>query len=144
MKLVLAPIWIGGFALVTLAMFLNVLSDHGSPPPPEIKWIFLGATLVGSALIHATCVRLKCVALDGENLVISNYVNEIVVPLTELESVSENVWINTHPITLVFARDTLFGRRVVFMPKTRMFAFFSSHPVVDELRQAAERARRRR
>ena len=33
--------------------------------------------------------------------------------------------------------STEFGDRIVFMPKIRWFAFFSSHPVVGELRRLA-------
>ena len=49
---------------------------------------------------------------------------------------SENRWINIHPVTLSFRRQTEFGRSVVFMPCLRWFSFLSSHPVVDELRTA--------
>ena len=140
MKVVVPVLWIGGFAVGTTAMFLASQWLHdsaGHPPPSEMKWIFLFVTLAGSAYIYWYCVRLKRVSIEGSSLVISNYLKEIVVPLRELESVSENRWINIHPVTLSFRRETDFGRRVMFMPCLRWFSFLSSHPVVDELRTAA-------
>jgi len=140
MKVVFPVLWIGGFAVGTTAMFLagEWLHDRaGHQPPSEMKWIFLLATVAGSAFIYWCCVRLKRVSLDGSSLVISNYLKEIVVPLRELKSVSEIRWINIHPVTLSFRRETAFGKSVVFMPRMRWFSFLSSHPVVDELRAAA-------
>jgi len=145
MKFVFPVLWIGGFAAGTTAMFLAGEGQYdgaGQPPPSEMKWIFLLVTLAGSAFIYWCCVRLKRVSIDGSSLVISNYLKEIVVPLRELERVSENRWINIHPVTLSFRRETDFGRSVVFMPRMRLFSFLSSHPVVEEIRTAARLATR--
>jgi hypothetical protein len=38
------------------------------------------------------------------------------------------------------SRETDFGSQIVFMPKVRWFAFFSSHPVVADIRNAVARA----
>ena len=75
-----------------------------------------------------------------EALCISNYSSEIAVPLVNVAQVSENRWVNIHPITIEFHADTEFGSRVVFMPKVRWFAFWSPHPVVEEIRGAVDRA----
>ena len=144
MKFLFPVIWIGGFAVGTLVLFLGagrLKDEDGNPPPPEVKWIFLGATLAGSAFIYWTCIRLKRVELDDHSLYVSNYQLEIVVPLRDIEEVTENRWINIHPVTVHFYRETEFGGSIVFMPKMRWFAFFSSHPVVTELRTAARRDR---
>jgi hypothetical protein len=66
---------------------------------------------------------------------ISNYLNECAVPLSDIDRVSEQRWINTHPITVYFRSQTPFGDHIKFMPKIRIFGFFSSHPIVAELRQ---------
>jgi hypothetical protein len=138
MKFVFPIVWIGGFALTTAGMFLEAMRDQQSAPlPPEMKWGFLGATLMGTMIIWWWCIRLKRVSLSGDSLVISNYVREITVPLHELRDVTENRWVNIHPVTLHFRSDTDFGQSVMFMPKARWFAFFSSHPIVGELRVAA-------
>jgi len=78
--------------------------------------------------------------MDDRALYISNYAKEIAVPLANVAEVTENRWINIHPVTITFHSDTAFGSQIVFMPKTRWFGFWSSHPVVDEIRTAANRA----
>ena len=144
MKVIFPAMWIGAFAFVTVLLFLGAggfVDRYGSPPSPDMKWIFLFATLAGSAFIYWAAIRLKRVAMDDKALYISNYRQEIVVPLRDVEEVTENRWVNIHPVTIHFYRDTGFGSSIVFMPKTRLFAFFSAHPVVAEIRAAAARAR---
>jgi hypothetical protein len=130
--------WIGGFTAASVALF----ADANGRVAPSMKWQFLAITLIGGAFFYWTCARLKRVTMSEDTLTISNYRMSVVVPLADLEEVTENRWINIHPVTLHFRRETDFGTRVVFMPKSRMFAFFTGHPVVKELRQAADRCRR--
>jgi hypothetical protein len=143
-KVVLPVLWIGGFAIATIVFFLGAgdfRDAAGNPPSSDAKWTFLLVTLVGGSFIYWQCVRLKRVALDDKVLFISNYAKEVPVPLRDIEDVTENRWLNTHPVTIHFHRDTEFGSSIVFMPKVRWFAFFSPHPVVAELHAAAARAR---
>jgi len=125
-------------ALFTSSAFTD---NHGAPPPPWMKWMFLAVTLGGGGLIYWTCVRLKLVRMDARTLYVSNLLTEIRVPLSEVELVTENRWINIHPVTIHLRKDTEFGRAIVFMPKVRWFAFWSEHPVVDEILEAARAAR---
>lgn len=143
MKIIFPPLWIGGFALGTVALFLSPASWHdanGGPLDPDTKWFFLLATLVGGGFIWWSCIRLKRVRMDDRALYISNYSTEISVPLVNVAQVSENRWVNIHPVTIQFHAVTEFGSQVVFMPKTRWFAFWSSHPVVEEIRAAVQGA----
>ena len=83
MKVVFPVLWIGGFAVGTIAMFLagDGLHDNaGHLPPSWVKWIFLLVTLAGSPFIYWCCGRLKRISIDGSSLVISNYLKEIVAP----------------------------------------------------------------
>ena len=89
-----------------------------------------------TAFIYYFAVRLKRVRIDEQALYISNYLTEVRIPLRDVAEISENRWINIHPVTIEFQRETPFGERIVFMPKVRWFAFWSSHPIVAELRQA--------
>jgi hypothetical protein len=141
MKFVLPVIWIGGFAFGTATLFqAGDRFGHG-PPPPETKWVFLASLLVGSIAIYWWGVRLLRVVMTDRELRISNYRREIVVPLSDIDQVTENRWVNVHPVTVHFVRRTDFGHRIVFMPKVRPFALFSSHPIVAELRAASESAK---
>lgn len=143
MKVVFPILWICSFGYGTLGLF-NVgtaFSDKAdAPPPPEMKWLFLAGWLFGSAIIYFTCIRLKRVRMDEASLYISNYLEEVEVPLRDVGAVRENRWVNGHPITIELRRHIQFGDRIVFMPKSRWFAFWSSHPVVAEIQQAVDRA----
>jgi hypothetical protein len=123
------PLWSFG----VLMMFTN---GHESADPNP-KWIFLLAWVVIAFSIYWSCIRLKEVSVDDNFLYVSNYLKEIPIPLSEVYDVTENVWVNTHPVTIHLKSPSEFGDKIVFMPKTRAFAFFSSHPVVKELKELA-------
>ncbi|MDR3411632.1 MAG: hypothetical protein P4L87_11940 [Formivibrio sp.] len=138
-KFIFPVVWIGGFSTGTVAMWVSFLS--GNKPngaPSEIKYVFLALTIAGSAYIYWSCIRLKRVRMDRQFLYISNYAQEIKVPLSMAESVSEFRWDNAHPVTIHFVRPTEFGSSITFMPKVRLFGFWSSHPVVEQIRSAAK------
>lgn len=101
-----------------------------------MKWQFLAIWVVGSAFILWGCSRLKRVRVDESGLLVSNYLKEIRIPFDDILDVTENRWINIHPVTIHFRQSTPFGERVVFMPRVRLFAW-TSHPVVGELRTLA-------
>jgi hypothetical protein len=142
MKFGLPLFWVAGFGFWTGRLFLAGDRFGHRPPTPEMKWVFLAILLVGSAVIYAWGLRLMRVVMTDGELRISNYRREIVVPLSEVDQVTENRWVNIHPVTVQFVRRTDFGQRIVFMPKARPFALFSSHPIVAELRAASASARR--
>ncbi len=144
-KIIFPLIWIGGFALATASLFLAPGSwqgNSGVPPDPNLKWLFLGITLVGGLLISWSCIRLKRVRMDDHMLYVSNYATEIAVPLANVARISENRWLRDHPVTVEFYAQTEFGARIVFMPKTRWqwWKSWSPHPVVQEIRTAVARA----
>ncbi|HEV7364566.1 MAG TPA: hypothetical protein VGN76_01835 [Gemmatimonadales bacterium] len=143
MKFVLPSVWLAGFAAVTVGLFAgDGSSNRGGPEfPAEMKWLFLGATVLGGLFLYWGCMRLKRVDLDEDALYISNYLREVRVPLRDIEEVTENRWINIRPVTVEFRRDTDFGPRITFMPKTRWWSFWRAHPVVGELEAAARRSR---
>jgi hypothetical protein len=143
MKVIFPVLWIGAFSAATMLLFAGgggFKDEAGNPPDPSMKWTFLLMTILGSAFIYWTCIRLKRVQLEGTALYVSNYQTEITVPLRDVADVTENRWINIHPVTIHFHRDTEFGASIVFMPKVRWFAFFSSHPIVAELQAAVARS----
>ena len=130
MKVVFPILWIGGFGVGTVAMWF------GASAPAFVRWQFLVMWIAGSAFILWSCGRLKRVRIDREFLYVSNYRREITVPLSMIEAVTENRWLNIHPVTVRFRVPTEFGQTITFMPTAR-FWNLSSHPVVRELREAA-------
>lgn len=143
MKFVFPPFWILLFAQASVLFFTSgAFAGSGeSAPPPEMKWLMLAAIVAGALCIYWFCMRLKQVELDEQYLYVSNFVREIRIPLQDIEEVSENRWVNIRPITLEFRRDTDFGSRIIFMPKTRWWGFWRSHPAVGEIESAIRRAR---
>jgi len=136
-KFVFPTIWISMFGLGTLGLFLGVFRDCGDAAPPDwMRWQFLAIWIVGSAFIWWGCARLKRVRTDGSAIYVSNYFREVRIPLDAIRDVTENRWINIHPVTIHFRHDTPFGGRIVFMPTVRFFGW-RSHPVVSELRELA-------
>ena len=142
MKVILPILWIGGFATVTLSLFLSPESwrDANGESLADVKWAFLCVTLLGAAAFGSIWMPIKRVRMDDESLYISNYVTEIIVPLTEVAEVTESRWLGNHPVTIRLRSATRFGSRVTFMPKIRWFYFWGPHPVVEEIRVAVRRA----
>lgn len=132
MKVILPVFWITVWGIGIVAMFF---AGEGENAPP--KFIFLLFWIMGIAFLYWTCMRLKAVSVDDDFLYVSNYIKEISIPLSNIHDVTENRWINVHPVTIHLKSPSEFGDKIVFMPKVRIFSFFSSHPVVAELKELA-------
>jgi hypothetical protein len=134
MKYVFPTVWISGFGLGTIALWFasptksNVAAMRGQ---------FAFAWALGTFFILSTCAGLKRVRVDGSSIYVSNYLREETIPLNMIQDVTEVRWINIHPVTIHFRGNTTFGYGIRFMPKARMFGFWSSHPVVAELKRLA-------
>jgi hypothetical protein len=137
MKFVLPTMWISMFGLGALAMFLGGLRGPDNTPPPEgMKWGFLAVWIAGTTFLYWGCASLKKVRVVDSALYVSNYLREIRIPFDAVRDVTENRWINIHPVTIHLRFATDFGDRITFMPKMRIFTW-RSHPVVAELRELA-------
>jgi hypothetical protein len=132
-KFVFPAIWITGWTVATVAMFFANFKGADESP----KWFFLFILIVGVFMFYWTCMRLKLVHVDDDYLYVSNYLKEISIPLSDIYDVTENVWINSHPVTIHLLSPSAFGDKIVFMPPVRFFTFFSAHPVVEELKALA-------
>jgi hypothetical protein len=83
---VFSVVWIVGFGLGTFAMFLAGASRDGGP---TLQFVLLW--LLGSAFLFWSALRLKKVTIDGNSLRVSNYIEVISVPISQV------VAIRTHP-----------------------------------------------
>jgi hypothetical protein len=128
-KFIFSSLWIAGFGLGTI----STMSLHDRETT-----IFVIMFVLGTLFIYWGCIRLKKVRLDEEFVYISNFRKEIRVHRSEISRVTENVFVNIHPVWIHFRRTTDFGDYIMFMPGVRLFSFFSSHPVVKELRKKVE------
>jgi hypothetical protein len=131
MKIIFPALWIPLFGLGAVTVLF--IPSKGEFPMiiPLIMWV------AGSFFIYWTCIRLKAVRVDENFLYVSNYLKEISIPLAQIYDVTENLWINIHPVTIHLKTPSEFGEKIVFMPTLRYFAWFQSHPIVDELKTLA-------
>jgi hypothetical protein len=129
--------WILFGGLLNLSFWFGI-PDGRRPPALEAKFFFLIAWILGSALVCWTNAGLKRVRLDGQQLLLSNYVREICIPISAIIDVRQNFWLKSRPITIYFGGATKFGNQATFIPKWRLrIRFWREDPVVDELRQMA-------
>jgi hypothetical protein len=137
MKFVFPTIWISMIGMGTLLSFFGGLYGRDNQAPPEfIKWQLLGILIAGTVFIWWSCARLKKVRISNDAIYVSNFRQEVRIPFDAIQEVTENRWINIHPITICFRKATPFGDRIVFMPTIRLFGW-QSHPILGELRQLA-------
>jgi hypothetical protein len=115
-------IWLGGGCFILL---IN----------PRFDLFFLLLFLIITAFIYWSCCRLKKVERFDNLLRISNYFREIEVPLTEVESVSGNIFMRPELIWLTFRRPTMFGSKIVFMPRWRVLSGWTRNPLVAQLQE---------
>ena len=134
-KFVLPATWIGMFAVVTLLMFIAPDSFEGDGDVREMRWTFLAATAVGSALIYWACIRIKRVHLAGRQFVVSNYRKTIRIPFRDVERASSSRFMNPQLIWLHLRRPSDFGSRIAFMPRQSFFRRHGRHPLVERLNE---------
>jgi hypothetical protein len=128
--------WIPLFGLATAGLFLGVFRGENDSPAPEfMKWLFPCLWISGSFFAYVTCAALKQVAADEHCLYVSNFINEISIPLADIGDVTENDWLNIHPVTVHLKRPSRFGSKITFMPKIKVFGVC---PVVTELKSLAK------
>lgn len=102
---------------------------------PVVFIIFIFIWWFGFAVWAAT--KLKKVGLDQDFLYVSDYFNETRIPLRDIYDVTEFRWVNIHPVTIHLKKPSEFGDKIVFAPPYRHFGFFTSHPIVEELKELA-------
>ena len=126
-KFIFSSIWIIGFGFGAIISLLN------------FSFIPVIVFILGTLFIYYYCIRLKKVSIDKEYLYISNYSTEIKIPISEIEKITEDMFININPIWIHFKNPIEFGNYIIFIPKIRLLLPFTSHPIVNELREKIER-----
>ena len=137
-KFLFPAILISAFGFGTILFWSGGLVDRNSatPPPPQLKFVFLGAWILGTTVMLWANAGLKRVRMDERQLYVSNYGHEIYIPFSSITDVRQNRWKNSRPIAIYFRVATAFGNKVRFMPKQRI-RFWRIDPVVNELKQLA-------
>lgn len=124
-----------------VADWVAYLHDGRSAPPFVI--VLAIACVLLFPWVAIVCLHLKRVTLTDEELRISNYRRQIVVPLREVASVA-HARLGLRAIIVRFAHETQFGVEIRFLPQ-RTFSgvggLLWSSPIVDRLRDAVAAAK---
>lgn len=103
--------------------------DDGTPA-------LLLAWFLGTWLLWLFFGRLKQVALEGDQLVVSNYRDTIWIPVHAVGAVKQNVFSTVRPVRIVLTEETQFGHSILFLPRPP-HGLFSESQVVGRLRRMA-------
>ncbi len=122
------------WTMMTLAIFF--LGKDNSPL--WLKVLFVGIGIGATAIFYFTVMKFMVVSVDDDFLYVSNYSKEISIPLSNIEKVTEIVWIRGHPVTIHLKTASDFGSKIVFTPKSYGFRLFSANPLVAEINELAK------
>lgn len=142
-QVIFPGVWIIGFGAGTLTLWLAGDSAP-SHPPPEMKFTFLTAWVVGSSFILWFVIRLHTVWLDGDNLVVTHFHKQERIPLALVQEINETRFWNPKTIKVVFQPRPNLPAQVVFMAPLSFQLPFAVHPVVKRLRSLVEETKRQR
>lgn len=138
-KYVQAPLVL--IAILMIPDLLRIAPRDRLGAPVEVSWIALGIVML-AGLQSTQLARVKWVYLEGDRLRVSNGLHTTLIPLRRIKLVSGGHPLTTDLIYLRLNESTDFGSTIVFMPKLRLFPYFSPHPTAVELRELVGRARR--
>ena len=133
-------IWFGFIALFLLPMLINRHQMREPPPAVFIVPVVMG--VFGYLLFRRLLFDLVDeVWDDGEALVARNGGVEQRIPLETIINVGFSTMTRPERVTLRLREPGPLGAEVTFMPPSR-FVSFGRHPVIDELIERVDRARR--
>lgn len=133
-------IWFGFIALFVLLPWTNRHHTQGLPLPVFIMPVVMG--VFGYLLFRRLLFDLVDEMWDdGDALVARNGGVEQRIPLQTIINVGFSTMTRPERVTLRLREPGSLGPEVTFMPPAR-FVFFGRNPVIDELIERVDRARR--
>ena len=125
-------------APVFVLFFFFVEASFGNVSPESVVFRII---VLASFFLYFYFIswQIKYVAIDSDNLYVSNYFREITVPIADIDHVTEFLLSEPRRITIQLRTPSEFGPKIVFLGTYRGFAFLSPHPIVDELQSLALR-----
>jgi len=134
-KFIFPAIWIPLFGF---AAYAAVSAGRRGAADMSVGLFLVVAWVVVTAFLLRLVIPLVRLQLRDGRIYASNYRREVEIAPGEIESITQNVWINIRPVTLHLRHETSFGKRICFLPPSRaVLAFWKEDPIVDELRQFA-------
>lgn len=138
LKFILLPLWITGFGVAALGLWLDLWQVNGHLPTPKEKAEILAAWIFIATFGLWNLAGLKKVRVDTTNLYISNFRKEIAIPVDDIVDITDHRWLNL-PTTIRFRAPTVFGQSIRFLPPDRFIPFYwgGENPVVEDLKERA-------
>jgi hypothetical protein len=137
-KRVLPVIWIF-ISLMVLFVISRSPRTNGAALGAELLPPLVLLTVAGVVNFWIAAPLCRIQMRDGR-LFASNFRREIELAPSDIERVTQNVWINIRTITIHLRERSALGKRIRFMPPSRVILrFWVEDPVVDQLRAFALR-----
>ena len=119
------------YAAVFIGLFILLLSIDLALPG---LIAFLISGVIFSLAYILFFFGIKKVSIDDEFLIVSNFKKEVGIPLSQIRSIEENVWILPRKITIRLSESSVFGEKITFLGYHQPFLFFKPHPALEEIR----------
>jgi hypothetical protein len=142
LKFLLAPAWILGFGWGTYTLWVHpeTVEFNGvkGGATRGDQWTFLVALVVGTVMLLYHTLPLKRAILTPTGLRVSNYREEVFIPFTDIQAVTQGRWLRARAVTVHLRTESALGDTITFMPSTRSrLAFWREDEIVAELRSLA-------
>jgi hypothetical protein len=137
-------LWFGFLALFVLVGSLAPRRTH--PPPIPMLIVPVVMSVLGYMLFRRLIFDLVDeVWDDGDALIVKNAGVEERVPLKSIINIGYSLLTNPERVTLTLRDAGQLGKEITFMPLSRALSFrwLSRNPIVDELIERVDQARRR-
>lgn len=137
LKFIFSAIFIAAAGLLLFIFFFWPIITHERFIWPAAIFAIIWSGIAVSCCYLVT-MPLKKVNVDDRTLYVSNYINEIAIPLSEIDRVEELYEFRFKPILIHLKSPTLFGQKIKFMPHTEFKWWWKEHSVIGELKEMAE------
>jgi hypothetical protein len=124
-----AVVWTAYFLVVGIYWIWQILTSTEKIDTGEI-FIFLIFGFLSSIFVQWLSGSLKNVYLEGNTLLVSNFLKQIRIPLSAVSHVDNPDWSSLRRIRILFDEPTEFGREIVFAP-----CIFEAKSIAAELKK---------
>jgi hypothetical protein len=142
-KRVFPVFWFGFLAFFVLVGLLT--SRHAHTPAIPMLIVPVVMVIAGYALFRRLLFDLVDeVWDDSDALIVKNAGVEERVPLRSIINIGYSLLTNPERVTLMLREGGALGKEITFVPLSRGFSFrwFSRNPIIDELIERVDKARR--
>ena len=123
-KYIFSGVWLLGFLIGTIVTFL-AKGFAGFGP--------LAGLVLGFALLYYGTLRAKVVSFDDNNLYVSNFFTQAIIPLSDIDYITENRLFAPRLCFIHLKTESKFERTIMFIMRYRIF-FSKDHPDIENLK----------